>query len=67
MSLQLSLSVGPVNTQLILRRPQPRQLIVVVQWGMVQRGKGLAVRVRTQVLEGTVVLQVAGYLDNAWV
>jgi len=66
MSLQLSLSVGPVDPQLVLRGSQTRQLVVVVQWGVVQRGEGLAVRVRAQVLEGPVVLQVAGYLDNAW-
>jgi len=66
MSLQLSLSVGPVDPQLVLRGSQSRQLVVVVQWSVVQRGEGLAVRVRAQVLEGPVVLQVAGYLDNAW-
>lgn len=66
MSLQLSLSVGPVDPQLVLRGSQSRQLVVVVQWGVVKRGEGLAVRIRAQVLEGSMVLQVAGYLDSAW-
>lgn len=66
MSLQLSLSVGPVDPQLVLRGSQSRQLVVVVQWGVVKRGEGLAIRIRAQVLEGSMVLQVAGYLDSAW-
>lgn len=56
MSLELGLAVRAVDVELVLRRPQPGQLVVVVERRVVQRGQRLPVRVGAEVLERPVVL-----------
>lgn len=57
MLLDVRVPVRPVDAQLVLRgRPQPRELVVVVQGRVVQRGERLSVRIAAQILQRAVVL-----------
>lgn len=56
MSLQLCLSMRSMYAQLILRRPQASQLIVMVQRRMMQRTERLTIRITAQIVQWSVVL-----------